>query len=270
MFSSEALEERIDTEMMKLGMRGTTITAASGDGASHFAFGPFQGGIGDELNAIICQEMNMPVYPGSSLYVLSVGGSQWQSDDIYGPNCSPTSPCGWTSGGGGFAWKHSAGVFQKNVTRRYIQMAEAISPKTMSKPSTYNASGRPYPDLVALAQFGIPLCTYGGCSGSGGTSASAPTIAGMLSLINDARMKKGKPSLGYINEKLYRLMDDSAAAKECFIDIGVEKVDDEWDCNTYSTCDGCDTGFTAVPGFDVQTGFGQPLFAGWLKHFTQF
>ena len=29
-------------------------------------------------------------------------------------------------------------------------------------------------------------------------------------------------------------------------------------------------GFTAVPGFDVQTGFGQPLFAGWLKHFTQF
>jgi tripeptidyl-peptidase-1 len=100
-------------------------------------------------------------------------------------------------------------------------MAEAISPKTMSKPSTYNASGRPDPDLVALAQFGIPLCTYGGCSGSGGTSASAPTIAGMLSLINDARMKKGKPSLGYINEKLYRLMDNSAAAKECFIDIGV-------------------------------------------------
>ena len=89
MFSSEALEERIDTEMMKLGMCGTTITAASGDGASHFAFGPFQGGIGDELNAIICQEMNMPVYPASSLYVLSVGGSQWQSDDIYGPNCSP-------------------------------------------------------------------------------------------------------------------------------------------------------------------------------------
>ena len=46
-----------------LGLRGVTITAAAGDGASHFAFGPFSGGIGDDLDTIICSEMNMPVYP---------------------------------------------------------------------------------------------------------------------------------------------------------------------------------------------------------------
>ena len=56
------------TLSLRLGLRGTTITAASGDGASHFAFGPFSGGIGDDLNAIICNKMNMPVYP--ALYSL--------------------------------------------------------------------------------------------------------------------------------------------------------------------------------------------------------
>ena len=60
MFDSEAVEQRIDAELAKLGLRGTTITAASGDGASHFAFGPFSGGIGDDLNAIICNKMNCP------------------------------------------------------------------------------------------------------------------------------------------------------------------------------------------------------------------
>ena len=63
MFDSETLEQRIDAEFQKLGLRGVTITAAAGDGASHFAFGPFSGGIGDDLDTIICSEMNMPVYP---------------------------------------------------------------------------------------------------------------------------------------------------------------------------------------------------------------
>ena len=63
MFPSEDMERRIDAELAKLGMRGTTVTAASGDGASHFAFGPFSGDIGGDLDEIICKQMNMPVYP---------------------------------------------------------------------------------------------------------------------------------------------------------------------------------------------------------------
>jgi subtilase family serine protease len=98
MFSSEDEERRIDVELAKLGMRGTTITAASGDGASHFAFGPFSESIGGDLDEIICSSMNLPVYPTSSPYVLSVGGTQWSSDDMYGPTCSRSSPCAWTDG----------------------------------------------------------------------------------------------------------------------------------------------------------------------------
>lgn len=73
------------------GLRGVTIVAAAGDGGSHFAFGPFSGGggggIGGALDSVICSSMNMAVYPAVSPYVLSVGGTQWEAEDMYGP-CS--------------------------------------------------------------------------------------------------------------------------------------------------------------------------------------
>jgi len=272
MFGSAIEEQRIDAELAKLGLRGVTVTAASGDGASHFAFGPFSGGVGEELDSIICEEMNMPVYPTCSPYVLSVGGVQWQSDDMYGPECSSSRPCGWTDGGSGFSWQHVQPAYQASTTPAYIDLAHKVAPKTMPGASTYNASGRGYPDVSALAQFGIPLCDYGGCSGSGGTSASAPTVAGMLSLVNDARLNNGLRPLGFINTKLYKLMEDPAVLAECFTDVGITKVGEDWDCNTYSSCDGCNDGggagkgFVAIRGWDAQTGWGQPKFAGWLKH----
>jgi|TARA_B110000208_G_scaffold155919_1_gene189042 hypothetical protein len=66
-------------------------------------------------------------------------------------------------------------------------------------------------------------------------------------------------------------MADATTYGECFTDVGVEKVGAEWDCDTYSTCEGCDgeeaKGFVATKGWDAQTGFGQPNFEGLLKHF---
>lgn len=38
-----------------------------------------------------------------------------------------------------------------------------------------------------------------------GTSASTPTFAGIISLINDVRLGKGLRSLGFINSKLYQI-----------------------------------------------------------------
>lgn len=272
MFDSAEIEARIDMEFAKLGLRGTTITAASGDGGSHFAFGPFSGSLGSTVDSIICGQMNMPVYPTSSPYVLSVGGTAWSPESTYGPTCSSTKPCGWYSGGGGFSWgAPDAAPFQDGVADAYIELATKVAPKTQCASSTYNKSGRAYPDVAALSQFGIPLCTYGGCSGSGGTSASAPSVAGMLSLINDARLRAGLPTLGFVNTKLYKLLQDPESYAEAFVDIAVDHTESLWDCFTYSTCTGCESGgvgpgFPAVKGWDAMTGLGQPLFSGWLKH----
>jgi len=40
MFKTKDQNDRIENEFMKLGIRGTTITSASGDGGSHYSFMP--------------------------------------------------------------------------------------------------------------------------------------------------------------------------------------------------------------------------------------
>lgn len=37
----------------------------------------------------------------------------------------------------------------------------------------------------------------------GGTSASGPIAAGLVALLNDARLNQGLPSLGHLNPRLY-------------------------------------------------------------------
>lgn len=55
-------------------------------------------------------------------------------------------------------------------------------------------------------------------------------------------------------------MQDETTYNECFTDIGIEQVGDDWDCQTFSSCDGCNNGsgsgrgFVAVKGWDAQTG----------------
>ena len=44
----------------------------------------------------------------------------------------------------------------------------------------------------------------GHVSGVGGTSASAPAFAGMVSLLNEARLNKGGKPLGFLNPFLYQ------------------------------------------------------------------
>jgi len=104
--------------------------------------------------------------------------------------------------GGGFSWRFGLPDYQVGVTAAYIASASVAFSSTWPPSASYNDTGRGYPDVASLAQFGIPLCTYGGCSGSGGTSASAPTVAGMLSLVNDARLDGALPPLGFINPRL--------------------------------------------------------------------
>jgi len=121
------------------------------------------------------------------------------SDGMYAPQCSPTKPCGWDETGCGFSNKDADpknNFHQNKVVNNYLKSAKSKYKPVFSKAGTFNEKGRAYPDLSLLAQFGIPLCTYGGCSGSGGTSASAPEMAGMISLINDKRLNNGLNTLG--------------------------------------------------------------------------
>ena len=65
----------------------------------------------------------------------------------------------------------------------------------------------------------------------GGTSAASPTFAGIVALLNDARIEKGLPTLGFLNPLLYAI---GAAFPKGFNDI------------TSGNNPGCGT-----PGFNV-------------------
>ena len=80
-----------------------------------------------------------------------------------------------------------------------------------------------------------------------GTSCSTPIVAGIISLLNDVRMKQGKKTLGFLNPLFYQL-----AGKE-FHHI-----------TEGSTGDGPCPGFKAAQGWDPTTGWGSPNF-GILK-----
>jgi subtilase family serine protease len=114
--------------------------------------------------------------------------------------------------------------------------------KTMH--SGYNANGRGYPDVsVAGALYEVVI--GGSWYLVSGTSASAPVVAGMISLVNAARMKKGLSAVGWINPALYALYQNFT--------MDITSGDNK--CSAYGElC--CDEGFETADGWDPVTGLG--------------
>lgn len=66
----------------------------------------------------------------------------------------------------------------------------------------YNSSGRGFPDVAAQGR-NFNVYSQGQLIKVGGTSASAPTFASIISLLNNARIKSGQKPLGFLNPWLY-------------------------------------------------------------------
>lgn len=76
----------------------------------------------------------------------------------------------------------------------------------------------------------------------GGTSASSPTFAAVIALVNDALLAKGKKPLGFLNPWIY------GGAYKALTDI------------TSGSSIGCNSsGFPAQKGWDAVTGWGTPV-----------
>lgn len=107
--------------------------------------------------------------------------------------------------------------------------------------------------------------TSDGPGQTGGTSAAAPVVAGIIALLNDARLKAGKPTMGFINPFLYSLKFGP------LIDVTAGKA---IGCNGYNTqTGGLVLGGGKIPwaswngtvGWDPATGMGMPDFQQMLK-----
>ena len=179
-------------------------------------------------------------YPASSPWVLACGGTElMKTASGYGEKVWNNSyeEKGFNNGyttatGGGVSKLFAMPSWQ---TQAGIEIASADERKT----------GRVVPDVAGLAA-GADWQIYldSEATPSGGTSAVAPLFASLITLANQKRGEAGKPRLGFVNERLYRL----AAERDVFNDITQG--------NNRPTADY--PGYDAVPGFDACTGWGTP------------
>lgn len=163
------------------------------------------------------------LYPTSSHYVTGVGGTSMTltpSNEI--ENQTVWNDDSGSSGGG------PSDVFQR--------------PEWQSGPlfDPFSGYGRLIPDVAFFASETHPGYAIYGPTFSfffdnpnlkwqtgGGTSASAPLLAGIIALLDQQLIEEGKPSLGCINPLLYKMASDPDQYNKLFWDIteGTSKGD---------------------------------------------
>ena len=101
------------------------------------------------------------------------------------------APTGATFSGGGFSDRHAAPSFQRPHIARYMEAARAKLPPA----KWFNHTGAGFPDVSAV---GLSFWVYNGGLPTevGGTSAATPVVAGIVSLLNDARQVMIPPPHG--------------------------------------------------------------------------
>ena len=139
-----------------------------------------------------------PSWPASSPWVTAVGATRFVGQEV-GNDEMATDQFG---SGGGFSkqFDQTNAAWQADATAKYLS---TVDPSTLPPAEAYPAKGRGTPDVAALGE-GYQVVVGGHVTAVGGTSASSPAFAGMMSLINEARLSAGKPAMGFLNPFLYK------------------------------------------------------------------
>jgi tripeptidyl-peptidase-1 len=244
---------RVNIEYIKILLRGTTITASSGDAGA-----PGRTSEGCNPN----RPLN-PIFPGSSPWVLSVGATfikNTNSSINFTSSICANNSCvegtdeypisyeytGWTAGGG-FSVYNNAQYWQQSAINSYVNSGVPLPDSKY-----YNINGRAYPD-ISMVGHSCPTYENGYVSGVDGTSCSSPLIAGVISILNDHQLRHNKSTFGFINPLLYKLQQD---CNNCFNDI----IEGHNWCTESECCNNTEIqyGFESSEGYDPVSGIGTP------------
>ncbi|KAF2652973.1 tripeptidyl-peptidase-like protein [Lophiostoma macrostomum CBS 122681] len=160
----------------QLGTRGVSVIFSSGDT-----------GVGSACQTNDGKNTTrfLPIFPASCPYVTSVGGTQ---------RTAPEEAVSFSSGG--FSDRFARPSYQDAAVSAYLKKLGT------QWSGLYNAEGRGFPDVAAQgARYRV--VDKGTQISVGGTSASAPTFASVIGLLNNARKSAGKPALGFLNPWIY-------------------------------------------------------------------
>lgn len=202
-------------------------------------------------------------FPASSPLVTAVGGTYLCTDPQTGTQVDSASPGGRCAVFGGereVAWRGSGGGYSHVFGRPTYQ-------NLLPAGSTFTGPGRGLPDMSLNASPGTGVLEYITAPGTGpyltcpnqqpcsagwyvigGTSASAPELAGIVATADQLADR----DLGFINPGLYR-MAVSPNYKADFFDVTK---------GTNQQLGSATPGFNASLGWDAVTGLGTPGFNG--------
>ncbi len=171
--------------------------------------------------------------PSVDANITQVGGTDLTTTGAGGPWASET---GWADSGGGF--------ISGTAIPAYQQLAGVINSSNKGSTTLRNA-----PDVAAEANFDNTTVINGTFeSGYGGTSFATPRWAGLIALANQQAVANGHGTLGFLNPTIYNIGVGSSYAAD-FHDIT---------SGNNKPSAGSGSGFNAVAGYDLVTGWGSP------------
>ena len=175
-------------------------------------------------------------YPWTSSFVTLVGGTILTTSDIGGSRISETT---WPGSQGGINLTYAIPSWQQTT-----DMSANQGSTTM----------RNVPDVAMVADGVLVIANNGVVYGVGGTSVAAPLWAGFCALINERAAALGQPPVGFLNPALYAI-GNSGLYATAFHDITAGS-------NTNSASP---SRWSAVPGYDLCTGWGTPTGMGTIN-----
>ncbi|KAH8978359.1 subtilisin-like protein [Lactarius hatsudake] len=199
----------------QLGLRGVSVLFSTGDWGV---------GDGDCLFRDSSGELSVqfiPIFPATCPWVTSVGGTTGHDPEVAA-----------SLSGGGFSIYFPREPYQADAVSTFLQyFGDKHS-------GLYNSGGRGFPDVSSQA-INFFMVLGGKIYFASGTSGSAPTVAGIIALLNDYLISRGSTPLGFLNPWLYG--------------AGLPGLNDI----TSGSNPGCNTdGFPAIAGWDPVTGLG--------------
>ncbi|KAF2175968.1 subtilisin-like protein [Zopfia rhizophila CBS 207.26] len=225
-------------DFLKLGLMGTTVIVSSGDcGPSGQACECVDLTSG-RLNGKTNSGAFGLTFPASCPYVTAVGGTQLPpngsvTDREVAFYYTGTDQIG--TSGGGFSNLFPVPAYQAEATAAYL----AAEGPGLSNISFFSPKGRGVPDVAAHAANYV-VAVNGNLTTAFGTSGSAPVFASIIAMVNDARLRAGKSTVGFLNPLLY-------SNKDVMNDV-VQGV--SYGCGREA--------FRAREGWDPVTGLGTP------------
>ncbi|KAJ5469324.1 Tripeptidyl-peptidase sed2 [Penicillium diatomitis] len=220
----------------QLGGRGVSVIFSSGDSGVGSAC---QTNDGKNTTRFPAQ------FPAACPWVTSVGATT---------GVAPERGVFFSSGGFSDLWERPS--WQSHAVKAYLHKLGKV------QAGLFNREGRAFPDVSAQGQS-YAIYSGGRLGKVSGTSCSAPAFAGLVALLNDARIKAGKSTLGFLNPWLYKHPDTLNDITE----------GGSTGCDGNARFGGSPNGSPIVPyaswnatkGWDPVTGLGTPNFEKLLK-----